>query len=193
MTPSGYCAEPDRGGSIRDVPARVAIELTEWSAVDTPVFDVVVGLDGSAASFAALERAVTIATAEHARLTLVAAAPPPSVLVVLAGVLATATVMHQREQAARACLDEALRRVPSWLPVTTRLSFDPAFSALRSCTTGRDHDLLVIGAARQHGRSRLLRRGLGNRLSRDPTLRLLVVGKPSIRPSEPARSPLPSD
>ena len=106
---------------------------------------ILVALDDSPASAAALEQAIDLARAEGARLTLLTVAVPPRVLVlgpVVAPFPSTATL----EAEAQELLDRAEARVPDGIPVSTVVRSGPVAKAILDRVECAGHDLVVMGS-----------------------------------------------
>jgi nucleotide-binding universal stress UspA family protein len=143
--------------------------------------NVLVALDGSAASELALVHAVTIAQAYRSRLTLVAVIAPPSLVSWQApgGMLA----VYETEQAElETRLREAADQVPDDLPVTTRLlDGDPARELVRAAHDGH-HDLIVMGS---RGRGRVSAAALGsvsNHVMHEAGVPVIIIHRPGGSP-----------
>jgi nucleotide-binding universal stress UspA family protein len=122
--------------------------------------DILVCVDGSAQADQALTQAIDLATAEHSRLTLLAAVPRPPYWacspLTAAGVEPLAADLAREAQGA---LRAAVDRVPNSIPVTTIFSQEPIREALtRRLKTGH-HDLVVMGS---RGRGALTASVLGS-------------------------------
>ena len=109
--------------------------------------NILVAIDGSTHSDRALGEAIDLATANHGRLTLLAAVPRPPAWVATPAAAATMQSLAQDlEQEAKDTLAAAVERVPVAIPVTKILSHDPVRQALQErLRTGKD-DLLVMGS-----------------------------------------------
>jgi nucleotide-binding universal stress UspA family protein len=142
---------------------------------------ILLGFDGSPDAKLALEHAVALAQAHHARLAMVAVVPPPPMLAwqVPGGMRG----VHDAEQEE---LGEALRvaadGVPDDLSVTTQLlDGDPA-RALLGAAREADHDVIVIGS---RGRGRVTTALLGsvsNRVMHEAEVPVIVIHRPSDGP-----------
>jgi len=106
---------------------------------------ILVALDGSRASAAALEQAVRLAQDEGARLTLISVAVPPR--------WRPATSIYipypsdeELERQAQEILDRAEREVPEDVPVFTVVRRGEAAKAILERVEQGEHDLVVIGS-----------------------------------------------
>lgn len=131
---------------------------------------ILVALDDSAASAAALDQAIDLARAEGARLTLISVAAPPRWRPAGPFVPPYPTDA-QLEDEARALLDRAEERVPDDVPVATVLRSGLAEKEILERADCACHDLIVMGS-----------RGLGPAAS-------LVLG--SVSRAVVARSSIP--
>jgi nucleotide-binding universal stress UspA family protein len=110
--------------------------------------NILVAVDGSEHSRAALEHAVALAHEQHARLTLMTVMPPVSA----AAVAGSAQVLSLQEECWSRTLDEAVAGVPDDVGLTRRFACGkPAREIARQVREG-DYDLVVMGT---HGRGRL--------------------------------------
>jgi nucleotide-binding universal stress UspA family protein len=115
---------------------------------------ILVALDGSPDSEAALAHAVTLARDQNARLTLLSVVPH-SPTPVGAGVSAPPELDDLHEAALR----DALAIVPEDVGITTRLEHGDAAATILRLTAEEGHDLIVMGS---HGHSRVRRALLGS-------------------------------
>jgi nucleotide-binding universal stress UspA family protein len=115
---------------------------------------ILVALDGSRDAEAALRHAATLARDQHARLTLLTVAPPPSTA---AGAGASQPPDLLDLQA------KIIREATDWLPddigVTTRLERGDAAETILRVAREDEPDLIVMGS---HGRGRIRRALLGS-------------------------------
>lgn len=112
---------------------------------------VLVGLDGSRASFRALGYAVELARAGNATLTLMTVAPPLSLYVTLAGV-SPESMTAELEGWAGGVLKEATERVPEgMLAHRIQASGHPGPELIKELRRGA-YDLIVLGS-RGRGRA----------------------------------------
>lgn len=100
---------------------------------------ILVGTDGSATAAKAVDRAVEVANAAHAPLTILSAGP--------------------RDLAARVVDAEAARHAGSGVVIETEVATGEASSALVSVASSGGFDLLVVGNRGMTGISRILRLG----------------------------------
>ena len=106
---------------------------------------ILVALDDSAASAAALDQAIDLARAEGARLTLISVAAPPRWRPAGPFVPPYPTDA-QLEDEARAILDRAEERVPDDVPVATVLRSGLAAKEILKRADCACHDLIVMGS-----------------------------------------------
>jgi nucleotide-binding universal stress UspA family protein len=111
---------------------------------------VLVGYDGSIHSRRALEEAVAIAQADHARLTVMTVVPDRNTLSAVGSIgyagAALAAAEARLEQSFAHVLDEAIDAIPSDLPVTKLLVHGRAGPALVERARAAGHDLVVVGS-----------------------------------------------
>ena len=108
--------------------------------------NILVAVDGSADSDAALAHAIDLAESEHTQLTLmtaVAEVPPTAYLIPGEE---SATLSESAHRQAEAVIRQACERVPADLPVTTVLSDQPIRRALIRQIKEGHHDLVVMGS-----------------------------------------------
>jgi nucleotide-binding universal stress UspA family protein len=120
---------------------------------------VLVGYDGSSHARRAVDEAIAIARADHARLTVMTVVPESNAL---AGVCslgyggpALAAAQAALEESFARVLDEAIDAVPPDLPVTKLLVHGRAGPALVERARSAGHDLVVVGC-RGRGPARAL-------------------------------------
>jgi nucleotide-binding universal stress UspA family protein len=106
---------------------------------------ILVALDDSPASAAALERAIDLARTEGARLTLLTVATPPRVLI-LGPVVAPYPSSLTLEAEAQELVDSAEARVPDGIPVSTVVRSGPVANAILDRVECAGHDLVVMGS-----------------------------------------------
>jgi nucleotide-binding universal stress UspA family protein len=106
---------------------------------------ILVALDDTAASAAALDQAIDLARAEGARLTLISVAAPPRWRPAGPFVPPYPTDA-QLEDEARALLDRAEERVPDDVPVATVLRSGLAAKEILKRAECACHDLIVMGS-----------------------------------------------
>jgi nucleotide-binding universal stress UspA family protein len=106
---------------------------------------ILVALDGSPASEAALEQAIELARDEGARLTLISAAAPPRWRPVGPYIVPIATEAELEKQAQQV-LDRAEARVPADVPVSSIVRRGDAAKAILARIEQGEHDLVVIGS-----------------------------------------------
>jgi nucleotide-binding universal stress UspA family protein len=112
---------------------------------------ILVALDCTPASKAALEQAVELARDEGARLTLISVAAPPRWRPV-GPYFVPLPNDDELERQAQKILDEAEAQVPEDLPVSTVLRRGEAAKAILERVEQGEHDLVVVGS-RGHGRA----------------------------------------
>jgi nucleotide-binding universal stress UspA family protein len=108
--------------------------------------NILVAVDGSAASDAALMHAIDLAESEHTQLTLmtaVAELPPTAYLISGEEIGQLSETAHRQ---AEEVIRQARDRVPADLPVTTLLSDQPIRPALCRQIKAGHHDLVVMGS-----------------------------------------------
>jgi nucleotide-binding universal stress UspA family protein len=136
---------------------------------------VLVAVDGSRHSDAALAHAIELTHESNARLTILTATPsPPGVALTGPGAAAVAAsaagMEHDFDQTLRAAVD----RVPDDLPVTTVLASGPPAQAILSEVKRGDHDLIVMGS-RGLGLARALMGSVSHRVLRHAPAAVLIV------------------
>ncbi|MFL5841916.1 MAG: universal stress protein [Thermoleophilaceae bacterium] len=110
--------------------------------------NILVAVDGSDHSRAALEHAVALAQEQHARLTLMTVMPPVSA----AAVAGNAQVLPLQEECWSRTLEEAVAAVPDDVGLVRLFARGkPAREIARQISEG-DYDLVVMGT---HGRGRI--------------------------------------
>lgn len=136
--------------------------------------NLLVAIDGSSVAQRALQHAIELAEALHARLTIVAVVPELPTFALAAGVDTTALRKAADDEVERR-LREAVDRVPDSVSVTTVLRHGPAAKEILAVSREGQHDLLIMGS---RGRGRLASNMLGS-VAADvhfgTTLPLLVV------------------
>jgi nucleotide-binding universal stress UspA family protein len=143
---------------------------------------ILVGVDDSPASRAALERAIELVEAGHGRLGLLSAAPGPPPLPSVGPVLPFSRAQLEQELVdwAQRNVEEAAKLVPEEIPVTKIVGRgSPGRALLREARTGL-WDLVIVGQA--HRRHLPLLGRVGERLNRrSPTPVLIVHEQPEPR------------
>jgi nucleotide-binding universal stress UspA family protein len=147
---------------------------------------ILVTIDGSAGSDAALEEAIDLAQDCGARLTIVALArQQPWWSMCSVYPVAMFQLQSDLLAAAQACLHDARERVPHDLPVTTILARTSLRSVLRERAASGCYDLIVMGSSRRAPRTRRRRvrvfRGL-------PVLVVAPAARPRSRTTTAAPS-----
>jgi nucleotide-binding universal stress UspA family protein len=113
--------------------------------------NILVGIDGSPSSLAALDRAVEIARAGNSKLTLMTVAPPVSSYVTLAGISST-QMSRELDVWAGEVVGNARARVPDGVLVHSVQGSGPAGPALVEELRRGGYDLIVLGS-RGRGRA----------------------------------------
>ncbi len=109
--------------------------------------NILVAVDGSRHSDRALAEAIDLATANHARLTILAAVPKMPAWSTTPMAVATAQVVAQDlERDTIELLEHAVALVPADVPVIKILSHEPVRHALLRRLRCGEHDLLVMGS-----------------------------------------------
>jgi nucleotide-binding universal stress UspA family protein len=109
--------------------------------------NILVAIDGSEDSEAALSQAIDLAVAENARLTLFSAAVgPPTTAYLGGGAGVAATIAAGAQDEATKLLRKALERVPEGVSVTSVESDEPVRVALVAQVRAGQHDLIVMGS-----------------------------------------------
>jgi nucleotide-binding universal stress UspA family protein len=138
---------------------------------------ILVALDDSPASAAALEQAIDLARAEGARLTLLTVAVPPRVLIlgpVVAPYPSTATL----EAEAQEFLDRAEASVPDGIPVSTVVRSGPVAKAILDRVECARHDLVVMGSRGLGATASFLRGGVSRTVVAQSPVPVLVARAP---------------
>lgn len=107
--------------------------------------NILVSVDASRPSEAALSEAIDLARSGNARLTILTAVQKPSTWTTTAAV-ATETLASELERVANETLCRAVDRVPESIPVTKILTHEPIRTALSHQLQTGKYDLLVIGS-----------------------------------------------
>ena len=147
---------------------------------------ILIAVDGSRHSDAALAHAIELARDGNARLTILTATPsPPGVSLVGPGAAAvaeaTAAIDHDFDEILRA----AVERVPDDLPVTSVHASGPPANAILSEVKRGNHDLIVMGS-RGLGLARALMGSVSHRVLRHaPAAVLIVHAEPGTDAPEP--------
>jgi nucleotide-binding universal stress UspA family protein len=131
---------------------------------------ILVAVDGSASSDAALDEAIALARDDGARLTVMTVAVPTR-LIFASPYVAPVPTGHELEQTAEQIVARAASRVPDDVPVATVVRRGPPAKAILERVENGEHDLVVRGS-----------RGLGG-------LGMLVLG--SVSRDVLAHSPVP--
>ncbi|MGB9183060.1 MAG: universal stress protein [Solirubrobacteraceae bacterium] len=114
--------------------------------------NLLVCIDGSAHSDRALTEAIDLATAGHARLTLLTAiCRPPYWATSPVTIPAIEPLASELARAAKENLAAAVKRVPESVPVTTILTQKPIREALSQRLRDGHYDLLVMGSRGRGG------------------------------------------
>jgi nucleotide-binding universal stress UspA family protein len=136
--------------------------------------DILVAIDGSETAQRALQHAIDLADALHAKLTILTVAPEVPAFARGAAIDVAALEKAAQDEAAER-LRAALELVPDSVSVTTILRQGSAAKEILAISSGGTYDLLVMGS---RGRSRLATNMLGS-VARDvhfgTTLPMLVV------------------
>jgi nucleotide-binding universal stress UspA family protein len=110
--------------------------------------NILVAVDGSEHSHAALEHAVALAQEQHARLTVMTVMPPVSA----AAVAGSAQVLPLQQECWSRILDEAVAAIPNDVGLIRLMARGkPAREIARQISEG-EYDLVVMGT---HGRGRI--------------------------------------
>jgi nucleotide-binding universal stress UspA family protein len=120
--------------------------------------DILVAIDGSSTAQRALEHAIDLSAALHAKLTILTVAPEVPAYARSAPVDIVALEQAAEDEAARR-LREAVEQVPESVSVTTILRHGHAAKEILAVAKGATYDLLVMGS---RGRSRLASNVLGS-------------------------------
>ena len=138
---------------------------------------ILVGVDDSAASRRALERAIELAAEGNGRIGLLTSAPNPPLVIATSPIVPPASRSQLAEEMvdwAQQCVDEATELVPDDIPVTKLVTHGEPAAALRCEVERGCWDLVVVGeSARLH-----LRSPVGARLRRQG-VPVLVVSEPA--------------
>jgi nucleotide-binding universal stress UspA family protein len=146
---------------------------------------ILVAVDGSPASWSALEEAIEIARRDGARLTLISVAAPPRWVIAGPYVVPIASQADLDRQAEE-ILERAEALVPEGIPVSTVVRHGPAASAIVGRIRAAEHDLVVMGS-RGRGPARSLLLGSVSRAVREhsPAPVLVVRARAAARRSAP--------
>jgi nucleotide-binding universal stress UspA family protein len=152
---------------------------------------VLVAVDGSRHSDAALARAIELARDGNARLTiLTASSSAPGLALTAPGGAAVASAAAT-EQAFDEVLRAGVRQVPDDLPVTTVLAHGPPAQAILREADRGGHDLIVMGS-RGLGLARALVGSVSHRVLRHAPAAVLMVhvddGSNAPAPDTPAHA-----
>jgi nucleotide-binding universal stress UspA family protein len=107
--------------------------------------NILVSIDSSRHSDAALTEAIDLAQSGNARLTILTAVPKPATWTTPAAA-ATGALAPQLEREATETLCRAVDRVPESIPVTKILTHEPIRAALSHQLETGKYDLLVLGS-----------------------------------------------
>jgi nucleotide-binding universal stress UspA family protein len=132
-----------------------------------PVRRILVAFDGSPGSWAALERAIDIASAQRARLTIAAVVAEPRLYAgfgPLAIPYSPDTLRRDAEQEMLRLLAMARDEVPADISLTTQLLVGRPAKALASLAASGDYDLVVTGPRPSSRLRRLLGTGVTHKL-----------------------------
>jgi nucleotide-binding universal stress UspA family protein len=139
--------------------------------------NLLVGVDGSEGSDAALRRAIEMARAAHGRIGLLSAAAQPTIWLNISPLSVSVSrpaLIEELEQEALRQLQDADRLVPADVPVTKLLARGDAAAALRAQAHAGPWDVVVVGrepsAHRRPGR-----RSVAASLLRSSPVPVLVV------------------
>jgi nucleotide-binding universal stress UspA family protein len=128
------------------------------------VHRVLVAFDGSAGAWAALGRAIEVAVANHALLTIAAVVEEPLALWMGFGAMTVPvtreSLRRDLEREMRLHLAEARDEVPATVSVTTRMLHGRAARALAALVEEGGYDLVVTGPRPINRMGRLLRRSV---------------------------------
>jgi nucleotide-binding universal stress UspA family protein len=117
--------------------------------------NILVAVDGSDHSRAALEHAIALARDQHARITLLTVIPPVAAVAVAGG----AQVVPLQEQCFQETLDEAVAAVPQDVGLVRILARGKPSREIAERVASGDFDLIVMGT---HGRGRVGEAVLGS-------------------------------
>jgi nucleotide-binding universal stress UspA family protein len=148
---------------------------------------ILVGIDDSPASKAALERAIELVDAGHGRLGLLSSAPRPTMVGAAPTMLPITRdeLEHELIDWAERNLCAAERAVPEDIPVTKLVRRGSAWRALLAEARGGCWDLVVVGQTDRAWWPPFLAR-VGERLNRHSPTPVLVVHE---EPTEPREAP----
>jgi nucleotide-binding universal stress UspA family protein len=143
---------------------------------------VLVAFDGSAGAWAALARAIDLAVANRALLTIAAVAEEPIALWMGFGAMSVPytreTIRLQIDSAMRRHLAEARDEVPATVSVTTRLLHGRPARALAALAEEGGYDLVVTGPRPVGRLGRILRRSVTHGLLSRTRTSVLAVKAP---------------
>jgi nucleotide-binding universal stress UspA family protein len=109
--------------------------------------NILVSVDGSPHAQRALAEAIDIATASHARLTILTSIPRPAPWVYTPATAAACGPLEaELERESKDILESAVSQVPDSVPVTKIITHAPIREALQKRLATGDHDLLVMGS-----------------------------------------------
>jgi len=151
---------------------------------------ILVALDDSAASAAALDQAIDLARAEGARLTLISVAAPPRWRPAGPFVPPYPTDA-QLEEDARAILDRAEERVPDDVPVATVLRTGLAAKEILKRADCACHDLIVMGSRGLGPAASLVLGSVSRAVAAQASIPVLIARATAVTADEPdaARTP----
>jgi nucleotide-binding universal stress UspA family protein len=138
---------------------------------------ILVALDDSPASAAALEEAIDLARAEGARLTLLSVAVPPRVLI-LGPVVAPYPSSTTLEQETQELLDRAEEQVPDGIPVSTVVRTGPVAQAILDRVECARHDLVIMGSRGLGPAASFIRGGVSRIVAARSPVPVLLVRAP---------------
>ena len=144
---------------------------------------ILVALDDSAASAAALDQAIDLARAEGARLTLISVAAPPRWRP--AGPFVPPYPSDaQLEAEARAILDRAEERVPDDVPVATVLRSGLAAREILERADCACHDLIVMGSRGLGPAASLVLGSVSRAVAAHSSIPVLIARGPAVAAEE---------
>lgn len=135
---------------------------------------ILVAVDGSEAALAAVERAISLARGNRARLTLINVATTPR-WVLPSPYIAPVPTEAELERQSREIVEAAEALVPEGVPVSTVVRHGPVVESILERVEQGEHDLVVIGSRGRGAAGSLLLGSVSRAVSARSRVPVLVV------------------